>query len=101
MAAALFEDTAIFQIVGDARRAKAVIADPCGDTGGLSTAINHLSRIAVGQRSVAERLGETIDGGKERCLGTIAQTGVFEIIGEVLIEGVVAGNVVDFSSLLQ
>ena len=87
-----FEDTAIFEIVGDAGCSEAVIADPCGDAGGPGAAIDHLSGIAVGQRSVAQRLGDAIDARKERGLGKAAQTCHLEIFGEIGIQSVVTGG---------
>jgi len=97
----LFEDTAIFQIIGDAGGAKAVIADACADPGGLGAAVDHFSGVAVGERPLAELFRDPANRWEEGGLGVAKQARLFDVDGKVVVKRVVTGHVMDLAALFQ
>ena len=97
----LFEDAAIFEIGGDARRPEGVVVDPSGDAGGLGSAVDHHPSIAVGKRRAAQGLGAPINRRKQRSFGAGLEPSDGKVVGEIAVQCMVAGDVMDLAAFLH
>ena len=91
---------AVFQISGDARRAKGVVADARGDAAGFRAPLNHRIGIGLGQGVAGELAGRAAVGLEQKRLRLVRQPRAVDIFMQVGLEIVMARHGVLLAALL-
>ena len=87
-----FKRAAVFQVSGDARGAKGVVADMCGDTAGFGAPLNCRIGVGLGQGVAGELPGRPALGLKQQRLRLVRQPRAVDIFMQVGLKIVMAGQ---------
>ena len=87
-----FKRAAVFQVSGDARGAKGVVADMCGDTAGFGAPLNRRIGVGLGQGVAGELPGRPALGLKQQRLRLVRQPRAVDIFMQVGLKIVMAGQ---------
>src|SRR5262245_53704002 len=98
--ARILERAAVLQVSGDAGAAKGVVADLRGDAGCLGATAYHLPSVDAvepfpRQFRLPAPIGAMLDGLEEGSPPRFAQPSALGVFGEVALERVVAGHLVE------
>lgn len=96
----VFERATVFQISGDTRRTKRVVANLRVDAGRERSARHHRVRIRLGQGGGAEAPGATLDRAKQRPLPLSADPDAFNVRIQIGFQRVMTGHLVALATFL-